>query len=235
MYSDACRIGKTSKITKRNKEPLRRFIHPTTHAPEISTLTSRGTVLRTETTDRPDRRKPRHLRFVVSLCECTTRSRSYFFCFPMMSSLSPSSPSASPWLSFTSFAVVRRRRTRRYSGFYFGMLKLPLVSTLLLYILSRLTSRRCFSHRLQCVAPLQHVLQLCFSEAERKETSLLDSLDWSRKFEVFSTSRLYLSSLGFTNEQIQTLSDEDMQRIADTVNNRTFLYFEEDVKFAVWE
>jgi len=76
---------------------------------------------------------------------------------------------------------------------------------------------------------------LCFSEAERKETSLLDSLDWSRKFEVFSTSRLYLSSLGFTNEQIQTLSDEDMQRIADTVNNRTFLYFEEDVKFAVWE
>ena len=63
----------------------------------------------------------------------------------------------------------------------------------------------------------------------------MDSLEWSRKFEVFSISRLYLRSLGYTNEQIQAFSDEDMQRIADTVNNRTFLYFEEDVKFAVWE
>ncbi len=26
-----------------------------------------------------------------------------------------------------------------------------------------------------------------------------------------------------------------MQRIADTINNRSFLYFAEDVKFAVWE
>ena len=98
----------------------------------------------TETTDRPDRRKPRHLRFVVSLSECTTRSRSYFFRFPLMSSLSPSFPSASPWLSFTSFAVVRRRRTRRSSGFRIVLLKLPLVSTLLLYILVWLSSRRCF-------------------------------------------------------------------------------------------
>jgi hypothetical protein len=70
---------------------------------------------------------------------------------------------------------------------------------------------------------------------ERKESSLLDSLDWSKKYEVFSISRLYLSSLGFTNEQIKALSDEDMQRIADTVNNRSFIYFEEDAKFAVWE
>ncbi len=63
----------------------------------------------------------------------------------------------------------------------------------------------------------------------------MDSLDWSKKYEVLSMSRLYLSSLGFTNEQINALSDEDMQRIADTVNNRNFLFFEEDVKFAVWE
>lgn len=62
-----------------------------------------------------------------------------------------------------------------------------------------------------------------------------DSLAWSKKYDVFSISRLYLSSLGYTTEQIQALSDEDMQRIADTVNNRSFLYFEEDVKFAVWE
>ena len=61
------------------------------------------------------------------------------------------------------------------------------------------------------------------------------SLDWSKKYEVLSMSRLYLSSLGFTNEQVNALSHEDMQRIADTVNNRTFLFFEEDVKFAVWE
>lgn len=63
----------------------------------------------------------------------------------------------------------------------------------------------------------------------------MDSLEWSKKYEVLSLSRLYLSSLGFTNEQINALSSEDMQRIADTVNNRNFLFFEEDVKFAVWE
>ncbi len=75
----------------------------------------------------------------------------------------------------------------------------------------------------------------CVFRSERKESGLLDSLDWSKKYEVLSMSRLYLSSLGFTNEQINALSDEDMQRIADTVNNRNFLFFEEDVKFAVWE
>jgi len=62
-----------------------------------------------------------------------------------------------------------------------------------------------------------------------------DSPDWNKKYEVLAISRLYLSSLGCTNEQIQALSDDDMQRIADTVNNRSFLFFEEDVKFAVWE
>jgi hypothetical protein len=79
------------------------------------------------------------------------------------------------------------------------------------------------------------MLQSCFTEAECKESILLDSLDWSRKFEIFSMSRLYLSSLGFSKEQIQAFSDEDMQRIAETINNRGFLFFEEDVKFAVWE
>ena len=79
------------------------------------------------------------------------------------------------------------------------------------------------------------IVAVVFFRSERKESGLLDSLDWSKKYEVLSMSRLYLSSLGFTNEQINALSDEDMQRIADTVNNRTFLFFEEDVKFAVWE
>ena len=111
-----------------------------------STLTSRGTALRAETS-RQDILSERDT-WLVSLCECTTRSRSYFFRFPLKSSLSPSSPSASLWLSFASLAVVSRRRTRRYSGFRIVLLRLPLVSTLLFYILSRRMSRRCFSHRM---------------------------------------------------------------------------------------
>jgi len=60
-----------------------------------------------------------------------------------------------------------------------------------------------------------------------------DSPEWSRKYEVFSISRLYLRSIGFSTEQINTLSDEDMQRIADTYSNRNFISFEEDIKFLV--
>ena len=45
----------------------------------------------------------------------------------------------------------------------------------------------------------------------------MDSLDWSRKYEVFSVSRLDLSSLGFTNAEINALTDEDMEKIADSL------------------
>ncbi len=62
---------------------------------------------------------------------------------------------------------------------------------------------------------------------------MMDSLEWSKKYEVLSISRLYLSSLGFTTEQINNLTDEDMQRIAEKINNDYFIGFEEDVKFAV--
>ena len=61
----------------------------------------------------------------------------------------------------------------------------------------------------------------------------MDSLGWSKKYEVLSISRLYLSSLGFTNEQINSLSDDDMERIAEKLNNDYFIGFEEDVKFIV--
>ena len=61
----------------------------------------------------------------------------------------------------------------------------------------------------------------------------MDSLDWSKKYEVLSISRVYLRSLGFTNEGINSLSDDDMQRIAEKLNNDYFIGFEEDVKFAV--
>jgi len=51
----------------------------------------------------------------------------------------------------------------------------------------------------------------------------MDSLAWSRKYDVLSISRLRLSSLGFTTEQINSLTDEDMQAIADGVQN---IYFD---------
>jgi len=61
----------------------------------------------------------------------------------------------------------------------------------------------------------------------------MNSLDWSRTYEVFAISRLTLRSYGFTTEQISSLNDEDMQRIADTYNNQHFIGFEEDMKFIV--
>ena len=60
----------------------------------------------------------------------------------------------------------------------------------------------------------------------------MDSLDWSRKYEVLSISRLDLQSLGLTTEQINALSDEDIQQIADELHNRYMLNdFDEDVVF----
>ena len=60
----------------------------------------------------------------------------------------------------------------------------------------------------------------------------MDSLDWSRKYEVLSISRLDLSSSGLTSEQINQLSDEDMEQIAEELSNRYLLNdFEEDVLF----
>ncbi len=58
----------------------------------------------------------------------------------------------------------------------------------------------------------------------------MNSLDWSKKYEVLSFSRLTLSSRGFTNEQIVSLTDADLDRIADVLHN---LYpdFEESVQF----
>jgi len=61
---------------------------------------------------------------------------------------------------------------------------------------------------------------------------VLDSLDWSWKYEVLSISRLDLRSFGLTTEQINALTDEDMQQIADELHNRYSLNdFDEDVVF----
>ena len=74
-------------------------------------------------------------------------------------------------------------------------------------------------------------MQLC----KRTERSTgTDSLAWSKKYEVLSLSRLYLSSLGFTNEGINSLSDEDMQHIADMLVAQYFdAEFDEEVRFIV--
>jgi hypothetical protein len=64
----------------------------------------------------------------------------------------------------------------------------------------------------------------------------MDSLEWSRTFAVFSISRLYLHhTLGFSNEQIQRLTEEDMFFIADIVRD-SLLHslvndFDEEVRF----
>ena len=72
-------------------------------------------------------------------------------------------------------------------------------------------------------------MQLCRG-TERSEPT--DSLDWSKKYEVLSISRLDLHSFGLTTEQINHLSDEDMERIAEELQNRYLLTeFGEDVVF----
>ena len=45
----------------------------------------------------------------------------------------------------------------------------------------------------------------------------MDSLEWSKKFEVLSVSRLDLRSYGLAVEQINHLSDEDMEAIAERI------------------
>jgi hypothetical protein len=45
----------------------------------------------------------------------------------------------------------------------------------------------------------------------------MDSLEWSRKFDIFSISRLALHSSGIPVELVKTLIDEDMYAIADRI------------------
>ena len=60
----------------------------------------------------------------------------------------------------------------------------------------------------------------------------MDSLEWSKTYEVLSISRLYLHSIGLTTGQINRLSDADMQRIADMLQAQRFdAEFDEEVTF----
>ena len=45
----------------------------------------------------------------------------------------------------------------------------------------------------------------------------MDSLEWSRTFAIFSISRLSLNSSGIPVELVMSLSDEDMQAIAERI------------------
>src|SRR5437764_15488312 len=70
----------------------------------------------------------------------------------------------------------------------------------------------------------------CCSLILQKKENELDSLAWSKKYEVLSISRLYLPSLGLTTEQMNRLSDADMQRIADILQAQRFdAEFDEEV------
>ena len=60
----------------------------------------------------------------------------------------------------------------------------------------------------------------------------VDSLDWSKQFEVLSISRLYLHSLGIPYDQVATLTDEDMERIAASLAT-TYPNFMERVRLNV--
>ena len=54
-----------------------------------------------------------------------------------------------------------------------------------------------------------------YESTERSKTT--DSLEWSRKFDIFSISRLSLNASGIPVELVATLSDEDMQMIAEQI------------------
>ena len=45
----------------------------------------------------------------------------------------------------------------------------------------------------------------------------MDSLEWSRTFDIFSISRLSLSACGIPHELVASLKDDDMYAIAERI------------------
>ena len=45
----------------------------------------------------------------------------------------------------------------------------------------------------------------------------MDSLEWSKKFDIFSISRLSLNASGIPVELVKSLTDEDMHAIAEQI------------------
>jgi len=60
----------------------------------------------------------------------------------------------------------------------------------------------------------------------------VDSLEWSKKYEVLSISRIQLASLGIPHEDVAKLTDEDMASIAEAVA-KTYPDFENRVRINV--
>ncbi len=60
----------------------------------------------------------------------------------------------------------------------------------------------------------------------------MDSLEWSKKYEVLSISRIQLASLGIPHEDVAKLTDEDMASIAEAVA-KTYPDFENRVRINV--
>ena len=65
----------------------------------------------------------------------------------------------------------------------------------------------------------------------------MDSLNWNRKFEILSISRRVLRDLGFRVEQINSLTEEHMQALAETLAENLLhgagVDFNEEVKSLV--
>ena len=70
----------------------------------------------------------------------------------------------------------------------------------------------------------------CVFPQQKGEKTTLDSLAWSKKFLVLSFSRLTLSSRGFSIEQIGSLTEEDLEHIAD-IFHALYPDFEDSVQF----
>ena len=59
----------------------------------------------------------------------------------------------------------------------------------------------------------------------------MDSLAWSKTYEVLSFSRLTLSSLGLTNNQVTSLFDEEIERLAKRLQAQYLTVFYEKLRF----
>jgi hypothetical protein len=61
----------------------------------------------------------------------------------------------------------------------------------------------------------------------------MDSLEWSKKFEVLSISRLLLESLGIPHDQVASLTDAEMDKLADRLQALYISQFSGQVRFFV--
>jgi hypothetical protein len=57
--------------------------------------------------------------------------------------------------------------------------------------------------------------------------------EWSRSYSILSISKVYLSALGYSYDQINSLSDDDMKHIAELLHQYALVGFERIVRLAV--